>query len=132
MGKLIKMAKQRTFSIIKPDATIANNTGGINQLIEGAGLKIIAQRRIHLTRVQAERFYAVHSERPFFSELIDSQNLNPKDIILWELFTDNKDNSYTFSHDYKKIFKNTNYKLVYIYKHTNNITYLYHFKNNDF
>ncbi|MBT6307002.1 MAG: nucleoside-diphosphate kinase [Rhodospirillaceae bacterium] len=65
------MAKQRTFSIIKPDATIANNTGGINQLIEGAGLKIIAQRRIHLTRVQAERFYAVHSERPFFSELID-------------------------------------------------------------
>ena len=68
MGKLIKMAKQRTFSIIKPDATIANNTGGINQLIEGAGLKIIAQRRIHLTRVQAERFYAVHSERPFFVE----------------------------------------------------------------
>ena len=65
------MAKQRTFSIIKPDATIANNTGGINKLIEDAGLRIIAQRRIHMTRSQAERFYAVHSERPFFRELVD-------------------------------------------------------------
>jgi nucleoside-diphosphate kinase len=65
------MAKQRTFSIIKPDATIANNTGGINKLIEDAGLKIIAQRRIHMTRLQAERFYAVHSQRPFFGELVD-------------------------------------------------------------
>ena len=65
------MAKQRTFSIIKPDATIANNTGGINKLIEDAGLRIIAQRRIHMTRLQAERFYAVHSERPFFGELVD-------------------------------------------------------------
>ena len=65
------MAKQRTFSIIKPDATIANNTGGINKLIEDAGLRIIAQRRIHMTRLQAERFYAIHSERPFFGELVD-------------------------------------------------------------
>jgi nucleoside-diphosphate kinase len=65
------MAKQRTFSIIKPDATIANNTGGINKLIENAGLRIIAQRRIHMTRLQAERFYAVHSERLFFGELVD-------------------------------------------------------------
>ena len=65
------MAKQRTFSIIKPDATIANNTGGINKLIEDAGLRIIDQRRIHMTRLQAERFYAVHSERPFFGELVD-------------------------------------------------------------
>ena len=65
------MAKQRTFSIIKPDATIANNAGGINKLIEDAGLRIIAQRRIHMTRMQAERFYAVHSERPFFGELVD-------------------------------------------------------------
>jgi nucleoside-diphosphate kinase len=71
MGKSIKMAKQRTFSIIKPDATIANTTGGINKLIEESGLKIIAQRRILLTRAQAERFYAVHSERPFFAELVD-------------------------------------------------------------
>ena len=65
------MAKQRTFSIIKPDATTANNTGGINKLIEDAGLRIIAQRRIHMTRLQAERFYAIHSERPFFGELVD-------------------------------------------------------------
>ena len=65
------MAKQRTFSIIKPDATIANNTGGINKLIEESGLRIIAQRRIQMTRIQAERFYAVHAERPFFGELVD-------------------------------------------------------------
>ena len=65
------MAKQRTFSIIKPDATIANNTGGINKLIEESGLRIIAQRRIQMTRAQAERFYAVHAERPFFGELVD-------------------------------------------------------------
>ena len=65
------MAKQRTFSIFKPDATIANNTGGINKLIEDSGLRIIAQRRIHMTRLQAERFYAIHSERPFFGELVD-------------------------------------------------------------
>ena len=65
------MAKQRTFSIIKPDATIANNTGGINKLIEESGLRIIAQRRIQMTRAQAERFYSVHAERPFFGELVD-------------------------------------------------------------
>ena len=65
------MAKQRTFSIIKPDATIANNTGGINKLIEESGLRIIAQRRIQMTRIQAERFYAVHAERPFFGELVE-------------------------------------------------------------
>jgi nucleoside-diphosphate kinase len=65
------MAKQRTFSIIKPDATIANYTGGINKLIEESGLRIIAQRRIQMTRAQAERFYSVHAERPFFGELVD-------------------------------------------------------------
>ena len=65
------MANERTFSIIKPDATLASNTGGINKLIEEAGLKIIAQRRIQMTRSQAERFYSVHSERPFFGELVD-------------------------------------------------------------
>ena len=65
------MANERTFSIIKPDATLANNTGGINKLIEEAGLKIIAQRRIQMTRNQAERFYSVHVERPFFEELVD-------------------------------------------------------------
>lgn len=65
------MAIQRTFSIIKPDATARNITGAINAVIEKAGLRIIAQRRIQMTRAQAERFYAVHSERPFFGELVD-------------------------------------------------------------
>lgn len=65
------MAVQRTFSIIKPDATKRNLTGAINKKFEDAGLRIVAQRRIHMTRAQAEKFYAVHSERPFFGELVD-------------------------------------------------------------
>ncbi len=64
------MAIERTFSIIKPDAVAANLTGAINKLIEDASLRIIAQRRIQMTRVQAERFYAVHAERPFYEELV--------------------------------------------------------------
>jgi nucleoside-diphosphate kinase len=63
------MAVQRTFSIIKPDATRRNLTGVINAKLEGAGLRIVAQKRLHLTRAQAEAFYAVHRERPFFAEL---------------------------------------------------------------
>ena len=65
------MAIERTFSIIKPDATIANNTGAINKLIEDAGLRIIAQRRIKMTKVQAQRFYSVHAERTFYEELVN-------------------------------------------------------------
>ncbi|MGA1342511.1 MAG: nucleoside-diphosphate kinase [Hyphomonas sp.] len=65
------MAVQRTFSIIKPDATERNLTGAINAVIEQAGLRIIGQRRIQMTRAQAERFYSVHRERPFFGELVD-------------------------------------------------------------
>lgn len=65
------MAKQQTFSIIKPDATERNLTGAINAVIEKAGLRIVAQKRIHMTRKQAETFYAVHKERPFFGELVD-------------------------------------------------------------
>lgn len=65
------MAVERTFSIIKPDATERNLTGAINQVIEAAGLRVVAQRRIHMSRAQAERFYGVHSERPFFGELVD-------------------------------------------------------------
>lgn len=60
---------QRTLSIIKPDATRRNLTGKINALIEEKGLRIIAQRRLHLTRTQAERFYEIHKERAFFGEL---------------------------------------------------------------
>ena len=65
------MAIQRTFSIIKPDATKRNLTGAVNAVIEKAGLRIVAQKRIHMTRQQAETFYAVHKERPFFGELVD-------------------------------------------------------------
>ena len=63
------MAIERTFSIIKPDATKRNLTGAINSKFEAAGLKIVAQKRIQMTRTQAEHFYNVHSERPFFEEL---------------------------------------------------------------
>ena len=64
------MAIERTFSIIKPDATARNLTGAINALIEKAGLRIVAQKRLQLTRAQAEAFYAVHKARPFFGELV--------------------------------------------------------------
>jgi nucleoside-diphosphate kinase len=64
------MAIQRTFSIIKPDATARNLTGKINAKIEDAGLRIIAQKRIHMTKEQAEGFYGVHKERPFFNDLV--------------------------------------------------------------
>jgi nucleoside-diphosphate kinase len=65
------MAIERTFSIIKPDATARNLTGAINAMIEKAGLRIIAQKRIMIRRPQAEMFYAVHRQRPFFGELVD-------------------------------------------------------------
>ncbi len=71
------MSVQRTFSIIKPDATERNLTGAVNAVIEKAGLRIIAQRRIHMTRAQAERFYGVHKERPFFGELCDFMTSGP-------------------------------------------------------
>ena len=64
------MAIERTFSIIKPDATRRNLTGAINAVIENAGLKIVAQKRIRMTREEAETFYAVHKERPFFGDLV--------------------------------------------------------------
>lgn len=65
------MALERTFSILKPDATERNITGAINAIIEKAGLRIIAQKRVRISREQAEKFYAVHRERPFFRELVD-------------------------------------------------------------
>jgi nucleoside-diphosphate kinase len=65
------MVVERTFSILKPDATAHNLTGPINAMIEAAGLRIVAQRRVLITRAQAEKFYNVHRERPFFGELVD-------------------------------------------------------------
>ena len=64
------MATERTLSIIKPDATRRNLTGKINAKFEDAGLRIVAQKRLQLTKAQAEGFYAVHKERPFFGELV--------------------------------------------------------------
>ncbi|MEZ5954552.1 MAG: nucleoside-diphosphate kinase [Hyphomonas sp.] len=71
------MAVQRTFSIIKPDATERNLTGAVNAVIEKAGLRIVGQRRIQMTQAQAERFYAVHSARPFFGELVEFMTSGP-------------------------------------------------------
>ena len=62
---------ERTFSIIKPDATRRNLTGKVNAVIEDAGLRIVAQRRIQMSQAQAEKFYEVHKERPFFGELVE-------------------------------------------------------------
>jgi nucleoside-diphosphate kinase len=71
------MAVQRTFSIIKPDATRRNLTGKINALLEEGGLRIVAQKRIHMTRGQAEEFYGVHKERPFFGSLVAFMTSGP-------------------------------------------------------
>ena len=65
------MATERTLSIIKPDATRRNLTGKINACLEGAGLRIIAQKRLQLTQTQAEAFYAVHAARPFYRDLVN-------------------------------------------------------------
>src|ERR1700745_3530721 len=73
----MSMAVERTFSIIKPDATKRNLTGAINALIEQAGLRIIAQKRLRMSRAEAETFYAVHRERPFFGELVEFMTSGP-------------------------------------------------------
>jgi len=71
------MAMERTFSIIKPDATRRNLTGKVTALLEDAGLRVVASKRMHLTRAQAEGFYAVHSERPFFNDLCSFMTSGP-------------------------------------------------------
>ena len=81
------MAIERTLSIIKPDATARNQTGAINALIEKAGLRIIAQKRILLSEGQAEGFYAVHRERPFFRDLVSFMTSGP--VVVQVLEGDN-------------------------------------------
>ena len=71
------MAVTRTFSIIKPDATKRNLTGAVTAKLEEAGLRVVASKRIHMSREQAEGFYAVHKERPFFGELVDFMMSEP-------------------------------------------------------
>jgi nucleoside-diphosphate kinase len=68
---------ERTFSILKPDATRRNLTGAINAMIEKAGLRIVAQKRVRMTGEQAETFYAVHKARPFFGELVATMTAGP-------------------------------------------------------
>ena len=71
------MATEQTFSILKPDATRRNITGAVNAVIEEAGLRIVAQKRIQMTRAQAETFHGVHRERPFFGELVEFMTSAP-------------------------------------------------------
>ena len=81
------MATERTFSIIKPDATERNLTGKIISKFEDAGLRVVASKRIRMTRAQAEGFYAVHKERPFFGELVDFMISGP--VVVQVLEGDN-------------------------------------------
>ena len=78
---------ERTLSIIKPDATRRNLTGKINAVIEEAGLRIVAQRRVRLSRADAERFYEVHKEKPFFDELVGFMTSGP--VVVQVLEADN-------------------------------------------
>lgn len=81
------MPAERTFSILKPDATERNLTGAINAMIEAAGLRIVAQKRVRITRAQAEEFYGVHKARPFFGELVDFMTSGP--VVVQVLEGDN-------------------------------------------
>ena len=81
------MAIERTFSILKPDATARNITGAINAMIEKAGLRIIAQKRIRMSRADAEKFYEVHKERPFYRELVEFMTSGP--VVVQVLEGDN-------------------------------------------
>ena len=81
------MAVERTFSIIKPDATKRNVTGQINAVIEGAGLRIVAQKRVLWTTAQAKKFYEEHAERPFYGELVEFMTSGP--IVLQVLEGEN-------------------------------------------
>ena len=78
---------ERTFSIIKPDATKRNLTGKINAVIEDAGLRIVAQRRIQMSEAQAQKFYEVHKERPFYGELVEFMTSEP--VVVQVLEGDN-------------------------------------------
>ena len=78
------MALERTFSIIKPDATARNLTGKITAMLEAAGLRVVAQKRIQMSRAQAEGFYAVHKARPFFGELCNYMISGPVGVQVLE------------------------------------------------
>ena len=81
------MARERTFSILKPDATERNLTGAINAMIEKAGLRIVGQKRVRISKAQAQRFYGVHKDRPFFGELVEFMTSGP--VVVQVLQGDN-------------------------------------------
>ncbi len=81
------MPVERTFSILKPDATARNLTGAINAMIEKAGLRIVAQRRIRMSKAQAEKFYAIYKARPFYGELVEFMTSGP--VVVQVLEGDN-------------------------------------------
>jgi len=81
------MALERTFSILKPDATERNLTGAINAMIEKAGLRIVGQKRVRISKEQAQRFYGVHKDRPFFGELVEFMTSGP--VVVQVLQGDN-------------------------------------------
>ena len=83
---------ERTFSIIKPDATKRNITGKINQIIEQSGLRIIAQKRLQLSTIQAKKFYSVHRDKSFFNDLIEYMTSEP--VIVQVLEAENAVNRY--------------------------------------
>ncbi len=78
------MAVERTFSMIKPDATRRNLTGAITRILEEAGLRVVASKRVWMSRREAEGFYAVHKERPFFGELVESMSAGPTVVQVLE------------------------------------------------
>ena len=78
------MAVERTFSMIKPDATRRNLSGAITKVLEDAGLRVVASKRVWMSRREAEGFYAVHRERPFFGELVDSMSSGPTIVQVLE------------------------------------------------
>lgn len=79
-----QMAVERTFSMIKPDATRRNLTGTITKMLEDAGLRVVASKRVWMSQREAERFYAIHKERPFFSELVESMSSGPTVVQVLE------------------------------------------------
>ena len=78
------MPVERTLSIIKPDATRRNLTGAVTKMLEDAGLRVVASKRIHMSQAQAEGFYAVHKERPFFGELVETMTSGPTVVQVLE------------------------------------------------
>ncbi|WP_279483261.1 nucleoside-diphosphate kinase [Aureimonas sp. SK2] len=78
------MAIERTFSMIKPDATRRNLTGAITKMLEEGGLRVVASKRVWMSRREAEGFYAVHKERPFFGELVESMSAGPTIVQVLE------------------------------------------------